>query len=124
MNYLTAKQRNKVFGVYERRKKQALQVGGIFQMNYSDCLEYLKIQNDTFHRPVCSVLKIEGNMVYIDAVFYGSGLFTHPRRFAWVPSSAVLDNVDFPVTLIMWYRLKNTILNLFKHPDLIRKEDE
>ena len=53
-----------------------------FSLDKDQCLKYFKIVNDTFHSPCCYVKYISGDKAFVEAIFYGSGMFSHPREKA------------------------------------------
>ena len=106
---LTLCQQAHVRDVLERRRRDATVVDGTFKINNTSCLHYLGVDNNTLYHPHCTVLEVDlaNNRVFIEAVFFGAGFLSVPKRQGWVPAHAII--VDFP----FWYYFSRAVKNCF-----------
>ena len=79
--------------------------GGTFGLSNSACSNYLGMINDTFHKPCCHILELDDDRAYIEAVFFGSGIASHPVKRGWIPVSVI--EVSFPTFYYYCCRIKN-----------------
>ena len=84
-----------------------------FSLDKDQCLKYFKIVNDTFHSPCCYVKYISGDKAFVEAIFYGSGMFSHPKREGFVP----LSEIEAKPSLLLVFA--TCLINLFKRPSHI-----
>lgn len=76
----------------DKLTEMALQGTQSFGLSSYQCKKYLNISNETFHQPMCYVKDTRGDEVYVEAIFFGSGLLSHPIRRGWMPKSEVRVN--------------------------------
>lgn len=93
---------------WDKRKEQVMNGKRTFRMDRWDCEKYFNVINETFHKPVCTISDRNPfkKMVYVTAVFHGTGSSTTKR--GWMPESKV------EATYPMWHEIYFTIGNLFK----------
>lgn len=93
----------------QKEIERITQVGSTFQLDNFGCQTYFNVTNETMHRPSCRIEKIEGDKAFVRAVFFGSGIASHPTRYGWVPLSVIKRSV-YPSLLTIWYfELKNKV---------------
>lgn len=107
MSELTNAQWEYIKDGIDKKIKAALENGSSFGLDKWDCERYLNVQNDTRHRPACNIEKIEDEKAYIRAVFFGSGILSHPVRHAWVPLEVIRNSFDVPLSTYYFFKLKN-----------------
>lgn len=81
----------------EKANKQVMEGQRDFKLTYSECAEYLGVLNHTFHSPCCIVKHIneKTGKAYIEAIFFGSGMVSHPVKHGFVPLSAIQANLSW-----------------------------
>ena len=90
-----------------------------FRMDDEQCRRYFQLQNNTFHKPLCSADKVVDDKAYVEAVFLGSGIMSHPIRRAWIPLSEVkVDPTSLTRCIFM------SLLNIFKTDEFWERQDE
>ena len=104
---LTRKQKDRISEIIDARTEKVLEGRTSFRMEDYDCQRWFGVQNDTFHRPSCNVERISDGKAYVEAVFFGSGVMSHPVRRGYVPVSEISG--DYPMGLYYWY----SFINLF-----------
>ena len=84
-----------------------------FSLDRNQCLKYFKIVNDTFHSPCCHVKYISGDKAFVEAVFFGSGTFSHPKVEGLVP----LSEINAKPSLLLVFA--TCLINALKRPSHI-----
>lgn len=107
---LTDEQRVNLQTKLESDREKILQGTKPFSLNKGQCLKYFKISNETFHSPACYVKYIYGDQAYVEAIFFGSGTFSHPKVEGWIPLSEIQAK---PSLLLV---LAKCLLNVLKRP--------
>lgn len=88
----------------DKKHKQILEGIRAGKLNYFQCQQYLNITNETFHSPACYVLKYypETEEVDIKAIFFGSGTFSHPVKYARVPKEAIMPESGYSLPVLLF----------------------
>jgi hypothetical protein len=99
----------------ERRTCEVKKGIGFFNLSRAQCLDYLNVENATFHAPSCSVERVEGEYAYIKAIFFGSGMYSHPVRYCRIPLSEVKVSFSKIIvfSMIFWNLVSSLWHNLF-----------
>jgi len=106
---LTRDQFNTLCAKMDKEKEDALSGKGTFKMDKIDCSRFFNVTNDTWHRPLCRVEKTGDNKSYVKAIFFGSGLLSHPVYSNWVANSAIESSIGIPYFFVLWCKIKNIV---------------
>ena len=109
--WLTEESCDRLKGVYRKRTERACEEGGHFKLSRRGCLAYLGVTNDTWHSPSCTVVKPGEYTTEFMAVFYGSGIATHPVRYGTIPTYRI--HGEWPSALELWLSIRDRIRSAF-----------
>ncbi len=99
-----------------KKSKEVLAGKSSFGMDDYQCRRYFNVTNETIHEPCCWVTERDekSSLVYVKAVFYGSGVLSNPLRKAWIPEREILLGMIIPWRLYWWFIIGNYWKSLVK----------